>query len=81
MELMFKIVRVDEKELFLPNDYELTPKIINEIRLAREKAQKEGIKQRNLEIAKTFVNSGVPTDVITNSTGLSEVEIMKLKSK
>ena len=34
-----------------------------------------------LKIVKNFINSGVSIDVIINSTGLSEAEILKLKSE
>ena len=54
----------------------------------REKGLKEGRKEERekaeaekLEIARTLINSGVSIDVIVNSTGVSEAEILKLKSK
>ena len=46
-----------------------------------ESAIEHRAEQRNLEIAKALINNGVSIDVIANSTGLSETEILSLKSE
>jgi len=44
------------------------------------KGSEEGIEQGIEQVAKNLINSGYSIDIIANNTGLSEAEILKLKS-
>jgi len=56
------------------------------IRATEERAHEEGraeertkAEAEKLKVARNFLNHGVAIDIITESTGLSEAEILKLK--
>ena len=44
----------------------------------REEGRAEGIEQRSVEIAKKMIEKGLPTDVISETTGLAAADIEKL---
>ena len=53
---------------------------LEKLRLSElSEAKEEGIKIRNMEIAKELLNNNVSLDIIMKSTGLSKEEIESLK--
>ena len=59
--------------------------VINQLYYAKEKGlaegRKEGKEEKSLEIAKKMLEANSPIDFICQMTGLSEEEVLKLKSE
>ena len=59
--------------------------VINQLYYAKEKGlaegREEGKKENSLEIAKKMLEMGLSVEQITEATGLSEEEVLKLKSE
>ena len=58
--------------------YEASEKISKDAK-ARERGRQEGRKEREIAIAKSLLADGVGISLIAKATGLSEVEIQKLR--
>ena len=61
--------------------YEMDQKIIQNTRLeaAKKKGIEQGIKERNIQIAKNLLNEGVDISIIMKTTNLTKEEIEELK--
>ena len=55
--------------------------VINQLYYAKEKGLAEGKTEERLEIAKKMLEMGLSVEQITEATGLSEEEVLKLKSE
>ena len=55
--------------------------IINQLYYAKEEGLAEGKTEERLEIAKKMLEMGLSVEQITVATGLSEEEVLKLKSE
>ena len=55
--------------------------IINQLYYAKEEGLAEGKTEERLEIAKKMLEMGLSVEQITEATGLSEEEVLKLKSE
>ena len=59
--------------------------VINQLYYAKEKGlaegKEEGKTEERLEIAKKMLKEGLSVDLICRTTGLSEEEVLKLKSE
>lgn len=65
-----------DSELWIPFDKETDEELIRNTEISV--AKREGIKQRNIEVAKSLLTQGVDINIIMNATGLSEEEIRLL---
>ena len=45
------------------------------------KGKEEGAKEEKIEIAKNFLKDGIPIEVVSKNTGLSEEELEELKKE
>ena len=52
--------------------------VINQLYYAKKKGLAEGREEKSLEIAKKMLGMGLSVEQITEATGLSEEEIIKL---
>ena len=52
--------------------------VINQLYYAKKKGLAEGREEKSLEIAKKMLEMGLSVEQITEATGLSEEEIIKL---
>ena len=55
--------------------------VINQLYYAKKKGLAEGKTEERLEIAKKMLDANSPIDFICQMTGLSEEEVLKLKSE
>ena len=55
--------------------------VINQLYYAKEEGLAEGKMEERLEIAKKMLDANSPIDFICQMTGLSEEEVLKLKSE
>ncbi len=55
--------------------------VINQLYYAKEKGLAEGKTEERFEIAKKMLKEGLSVDLICRTTGLSEEEVLKLKSE
>ena len=55
--------------------------VINQLYYAKEEGLAEGKTEERLEIAKKMLEMGLSVEQITEATGLSEEEVLKLKSE
>ena len=55
--------------------------VINQLYYAKEEGLAEGEAKKSLEIAKKMLEVNSPIDFICQMTGLSEEEVLKLKSE
>ena len=55
--------------------------VINQLYYAKKKGLAEGKTEERLEIAKKMLEANSPIDFICQMTGLSEEEVLKLKSE
>ena len=55
--------------------------VINQLYYAKEEGLAEGKTEERLEIAKKMLKEGLSVDLICRTTGLSEEEVLKLKSE
>ena len=55
--------------------------VINQLYYAKKKGLAEGKTEERLEIAKKMLEANSPIDFICQITGLSEEEVLKLKSE
>ena len=55
--------------------------VINQLYYAKEEGLAEGEAKKSLEIAKKMLKEGLSVDLICRTTGLSEEEVLKLKSE
>ena len=55
--------------------------VINQLYYAKEEGLAEGKEEKSLEIAKKMLEMGLSVEQITEATGLSEEEVLKLKSE
>ena len=55
--------------------------VINQLYYAKKKGLAEGKTEERLEIAKKMLKEGLSVDLICRTTGLSEEEVLKLKSE
>ena len=55
--------------------------VINQLYYAKEEGLAEGKEEKSLEIAKKMLKEGLSVDFICQMTGLSEEDVLKLKSE
>ena len=55
--------------------------VINQLYYAKEEGLAEGKTEERLEIAKKMLEMGLSVEQITEATGLSEEDVLKLKSE
>ena len=55
--------------------------VINQLYYAKEEGLAEGEAKKSLEIAKKMLEMGLSVEQITEATGLSEENVLKLKSE
>ena len=55
--------------------------VINQLYYAKEEGLAEGKTEERLEIAKKMLKEGLSVDLICRTTGLSEEDVLKLKSE